>query len=381
LVSDADAAPGVLPNAVATQASTEQGPVLRGFDLDVTLWSVSGIQGAEESYENQLSLYLQPAFNLGKQFFRGRWAEPISIRARLLVEGELAGNSASFRGSGFASPGLLREVPEQVAIAQSNGASATPFGRVEGPRRRVAISDLWLSVQHDRVVTIPKLGIDVAVGARVVLPTSLESRIAGLYVAPSLNLGLTRRVWWLTFNYGLRATKYFYATKVNPIGAIDGGTVLVNGQPVTPDTLGSTGILNPEWSVVNSFSAVLSLPKGFSFELDYFLFNTFTYQLDQCRVAGVPTADVCADGLALGDVRRPGPRDSQWFLAELGYQPVSYLTLGLGLSTFGPVRKPDGSIANPFVRVSRDNLTTVYLALSINAEALANAARKRRSHR
>ena len=56
---------------------------------------------------------------------------------------------------------------------------------------------------------------------------------------------------------------------------------------------------------------------------------------------------------------------------------TSFFTVGLGLSTFQPLRQPDGTLANPFLRFNRDNHSSVYLSLALNAESLASAIKKR----
>ena len=197
------------------------------------------------------------------------------MSSRLLVEWELTGNDASFRGPSFASPTLLRDSPEQVAIAEANAqGKVADSGVVTGSGRRATVSDLWLGLSHNKLVTIPKLGIDVGLAARVVMPTSQESRNTGFQAAPSLTLLLNRKLWRFDFGYGFRAAKYFYAEKVASIGKLD-GTVSVNGQNVTPLSFDSSGTLTPNFGFVNFFTVGLELPKGFSLEADYFLFNVF----------------------------------------------------------------------------------------------------------
>jgi len=66
---------------------------------------------------------------------------------------------------------------------------------------------------------------------------------------------------------------------------------------------------------------------------------------------------------------------------EVDWRPFSWGTVGVGISTFQPIRRPDGTLANPFVRYSRDNYTTVFLSLSVSAEAVAEALRRDRRPR
>ena len=126
------------------------------------------------------------------------------------------------------------------------------------------------------------------------------------------------------------------------------------GQLVEPWRPPTTGRANPNYGFVHFLSLGIDLPRGFSIEADWFLFNVFAHALPGCSVDGVPAADLCADGAALGDARNPAQRDSEWFLLEADWKPVSWGTIGVGLSTFQPVRHPDGGIANPFGARQRD---------------------------
>ena len=72
-------------------------------------------------------------------------------------------------------------------------------------------------------------------------------------------------------------------------------------------------------------------------------------------------------------VQSVGQDDSQAFWLEAGWKMNAWGSLGLGLSTMRPVRTPDGHLANPFWWATRDNYSSVYLSLYVNAEALASA--------
>ena len=154
--------------------------------------------------------------------------------------------------------------------------------------------------------------------------------------------------------------------------------MLVGGREIEPYRPLHSGIANPEWGFVNGFTVGVELPKGFSLDLNYFLFNVLTYSPGGCayQSPGLPTIDLCAEGDRLGQLNRPGQRDSQWFLAELDWAATDWLTLGLGISTFQSLRLANGDLANPLFRVNRDNDTTLYLSLALNAEGFATALRR-----
>lgn len=345
---------------------------LGGFDTNLTLWESSGVVTAPEAYSNTLSLIVEPRFAVGMRWLRGTWAEPLAVSARILLAAELAGNDPGYRTPYFDSPALLAGAPEQVPLVE-----ATPRV-VSGARRRLWYSDLWLNVSLPGVVTIPRVDVSVSANARVVLPTSLESRCSGLVAAPSLYAAFARKIWRLNFEYGLRAAKFFYRSSTADLCPID-GVIDVNGAAVAPDRLAHSGVLNPAWSFVHAFSVGVALPRDFSIDISYFLFNTLVMRPSAyANPDGVPT-DVDGDGAALGDLRRPGQRDSQWFILEVDWHPTSFFTAGVGISTFQPLRLPDGAIASPFFRADRDNHTSIYLSLAVSAESLASAIKNRGS--
>jgi hypothetical protein len=98
-------------SAWGADAEVSQAPALRGADLRLTIWETSGVTTAPEAYENQLWFIFEPRFDIGRQFLRGRWAEPLAVTGRMLLSTELAGSDPQYRGSQFASPALLRDAP------------------------------------------------------------------------------------------------------------------------------------------------------------------------------------------------------------------------------------------------------------------------------
>lgn len=362
-----------LANELTAEEAAPKTQTLKGFDLDVTLTESSGVVFASEAYENVLAVTLDPRFYLGKQLFKGGWAEPLSLSANLTVDGELAGNSGGYRGFSFASPALRRDAPETILFAQAAGdATATPPDSVDGTARRAVVSDLRLGLSHEKVLTIPVVGVEVAASARVVLPTSSYSRNIGLRAAPSLSAGLHRTLGRFELRWDLRGTYFFVSSTTAPVVG-PSGTVIVGGLDVTPDRFASTGSPNSSHALVNTVSVAVELPANFSLAAEYSLSNLWKQPLGACTVDGVPTADVCRDGPALGMVQSLGQTDSQSFWLEAGWKMNAWGSLGLGLSTMRPVRAPNGLIANPFLQVNRDNYSSIYLSLYVNAEALASA--------
>jgi hypothetical protein len=360
-------------NELTAEEAAPKTHTLKGFDLDVTLTESSGVEFASEAYENVLAVTLDPRFHLGTQLFKGGWAEPLSLSASLTIDGELSGNSGSYRGASFATPALRRDAPETVQFAQAaQDAAATPANSVDGTNRRALVSDLRLSVSHEKLLTIPWVGVQVAASARVVLPTSSYSRNIGLRAAPSLSAGLHRTLGPVELRWDIRGTYFFVASTTAPVVG-PAGTVSVGGLDVTPERFASTGSPNSSHALVNTVAVSVELPANFSVAAEYSLSNLWKQPLGACAVPGVPTADVCTSGQQLGMVQSLGQSDSQSFWLEAGWKLNAWGSLGLGLSTMRPVRAPNGLIANPFLQVNRDNYSSIYLSLYVNAEALASA--------
>ena len=80
---------------------------------------------------------------------------------------------------------------------------------------------------------IPRTGAHLSAGARVVLPTSLESWNAGLRAAPSLSAGVGRTFLGVAWSYELRAVKYFHAQTTAPIVPLYLFYALVHIVPMT----------------------------------------------------------------------------------------------------------------------------------------------------
>ncbi len=342
-----------------------------GFDLDVTLTEVSGVSLLPDAYQNQLALSLEPRFRLGRALFRESWAEPLALTARLMLEHELAGSDPRFRGRSFASVALWRDVPEAAALAGEGG-------RVDGAARRPELSDLSLELAHGEVATIR--GAGVGVGVRLTLPTSVYSRNAGLRAAVAASVGLKRKLGRASLRYDASAATYFFAASHELISH-DPSPVLLNGQLVEPYRPLHTGNTTPSHSLTNAIGAELELAEKLSLSAEYALTHQWARPLSSCAVEGVPTADVCRDGTEVGPPVRVGQSDQQSFWLELELEASPWLSLGLGLATSRPLRNLDGSIANPFFHSSRDNFTTVHLAVYAHAEALAASLRAKESER
>lgn len=380
----ASAAPGQQPalgsrgaaDAEAQADVDKPEPSLGGFDFSLTLYDYSGLETSPEAYENMLGFTFEPSFALGKRLFKGRWAEELHLSGYWAVWSELVGNDARFRGATFNSPTVMNDAPEQVAIAQARAPAENTEYRFEGLSRRAATSDVFVTLDHDKVYVLPLLNVVLGADLRLTLPASAASFSAGLRFAPALGLSARREFGPVTVRYGARLVQFFYASTVAPV-ATDPDPVVVNGQEVQPFRPSTTDGFNPNRALQHRLIVSAALPKKFGVSFMYALFHTWLHAPTQCSVAGVPTADLCASGSTLNPSNRGQQLDGHYFNADLSYAVTDYLSLSLGLSTFRPVRLPNGAISNPFISINRNNFSTAYLSMSASAEALVSAVRTR----
>ena len=347
--------------------------VLGGFDLAVSIFDTSGLYFGPEGYSNTLTFWLEPSFALGRVWFEGTWFEALSLNGRFPFDVELAGNDSRFRSRSFGASAAFIGAGEQLPLLAS-----TSSGAVEGLiRAPVALGDAWLSLAHGRLVKIPLLDITVSSSARVTLPTSVGSRNAGLIAAPSLGVALDRSFGPVSIFAAARFTKYAFSKTVPSVAPFS-STVMVNGKEEQLWRPESTGIPNPNWGVFGGLSVSLELPKGFSLSASYFLFTTKPFDTSGCAVPGISAANPCADGALVGPSNPTATRDDQWFLASVGYS-MDWLTLSLGLGTYRPLRNTDGTIAQPFLSINRENRSTVFLSVTTQLETIAHAVSESRA--
>lgn len=340
--------------------------LLHGFDLDLTLNHSSGLYTGAEGWLNQTSLYITPSYALGRHF-RDTWAEGLVASARVLMNAEISGNDASVRGRHYATTSLL-------GSAGTARADGVPARGIDGLEREIVFFDTWFDVAHPEAWKIPVIDTTVSLGLRVVLPTSKSSRTSGMLFAPSFLVGLSRSFGPFSIDAAERVVGYVNARTSGGIDRIE-EPVEVNGQLVMPWQADSNGSRNPTWGLVHALNAGFDVGHGVSLSTSWWMYSDFVYLPESCPLEGVAGADPCRDGALLGEVRNPAQRDFQYFQLSASWQHSDWGNVGFGLSTFQPTRMPDGSIANPFLRITRDNWSSLWLSYSVTAEALTKAFR------
>jgi hypothetical protein len=375
---------GLLVLTLATGAARAED---KGGDFGtISLWEISGITGPTEAYENQLALVFEPSLKLGRLLPRApRLLRGLHLSAWMTLQFELAGNDARFRGVHFTSPTLLAGGAEGVAINEYGMVTGSDTSQIEGTSRRPLLSDLWLSLSHGTLYTIPKLKIDLGPTLSFTLPTSKPSQVAGLRLGLGMGFTLSRTLFKrLELTYTFKHTQYFYNTATAQTELL-GGEVMINGrlEPIYSPQRGTS--LNPSFGFLNDFSATVRIWRQLQLSLSYTLINAFTYTLSGVEMPGIPQVDVCADAVALaqasgGSVVRCGDRaerDTHWFMAYLEYPIIPSLTVLLRLSTLQPVRHEGGNISNPVVQTARTaNYTTIELGFRADLELATTAVRR-----
>ncbi|MBM4784123.1 MAG: hypothetical protein GQE15_41165 [Archangiaceae bacterium] len=332
-----------------------------GFDFGFTTFFSSGLFFAPESYTASLTFWLEPSWRFGSKFFKGTWFESMSVAARLPIEIEFAGSDPRFRGTAYSNASFFN-VPEGLA------GLAPQVGVVDGPARTpVILGDTWLSLIQGKTLTIPVVDISLANSLRVALPTSLGSRNTGFISSVSLGFIFDKALGPVHLTYVFRPSKYFYSSSAPPRSQ-GPSTFTLNGKTEETWAPQSTGTANPNYGFINGLSASVELPAGFSASASYFLFNIMPFPNGGCSVAGVPQA-TCAEQPKFGGSQW---RNDHWFLASVDWSkgPVS---LSLGLSTYRPINQLDGKVTQPFLEVSRNNATTLYLSFTTSAEQLVDS--------
>jgi hypothetical protein len=353
---------------------------LFGFGGNISVYDSTGITGPAESYSNQLSFFFSPTWHIGKALLKDTWFNKMSMGARLVVSGELSGNDPSFRGQLYSSTSLFTPgaggLPDDLNPGFNGVVRGAPANQINGTERIWTVSDLWYNVDLPSVYKIPVLGVGISANLRAVIPTSQLSRNNGLLFGLSPSLSLSR-AWFkgkFSVAYIARFTKFWFDSAYPKYNAIS-DTVNVNGRQETTYQPSTTGAVNREWSVWNALNVNYNPTDKLSISALFLLIHTFGYpNSTNCTVPGVPTANLCTDGQAVGDVVGPGQRvqvDSSWFQFSVGYDVLPWLNLGVGLSTFQNVRNNGLGFANPFLRTTPTvNATTIYAGPSINFETL-----------
>ena len=314
---------GKPPDRISKIASKFRGSIFL-FDQSITPETVSrgAAQSAIPSYQWWLSL--RPRYYIKKY---------LSIRARL-----------------------------DLTLEWTNAGSETTY------KRQPLIGDLWTDLAYT-----PKKfwGISTVVTMRAVWGTSLDSRAdtSVARVGPAISFA---RSWETKFG-DFEPTFGIYAL-YNFVRNTSGGVqheYSCTSTDFTPTSCGqSTGVMNPQVSLVTSFGFRYSPHPKVGIGINYILLDSWAYRVPKATLVDATggTTEVPTDH----DQRF---RQSSWFLASLDYDPTSWLGLSVGYYTVRSVRDPDGSIGNPLY--ANGGRTRIFLTTSFNLDKVYETIARR----
>jgi hypothetical protein len=248
------------------------------------------------------ALYLKPVYQLGSKY-------DLTLNARVYVEEEYT-------------------APDNMAA------------------RRFYPQDTWLWLAARNLYTAPRSKVRFGGTARLILPTSYESRYANLLAGASVGTAATRgfefgkpdargKRWGLNATLTFAYTKNLHSSVLRGNGPGDStGCMSAAALPVGPAGTGAGGYgpsasaadrcggpLNTSFMFTSSGS--LALSRGhFTLSLMLIVFNSFRYAAP-------------VDAFSSTDVPR-GREDVTWGITTLGYQISEHLGAAIGLSSYQP---------------------------------------------
>lgn len=390
LLGGARAARAQLANAITGTPSKDEPPRLGGFDLDFTLSDSTGLNAVGQNYRNELSLYFEPRWALGKVLLpnAGRWSK-LALSGRFVLTQGLAGTGAEYYGSEVRS-GPQGTCSRIVPSADGGVVDPRQVGYCHPPSadRRLDYSDIWLTAGVPRVVTIPRVNVDVPASLRVILPLSAQSRFQTLRFGLTATSGLVRAFLSdrLRVIYTAGFTKNFHAYTTpglapEGIGAAETGGatssplagVGISNLYGDPSRVGTAGF-NTSFSLSNALSARYSFTERWSADVLYMWVDGFTYG-HRCQVDIVGGVDTCRTGAAVAaasgsEITARGHKRSQVFWVTASYQVRPWLGLSLAWVNWAPRMMPDSSYRQGFISTDYNAFTSVLLSASTSLDQI-----------
>lgn len=223
-------------------------------------------------------------------------------------------------------------------------------------------SDTFAAISYMPIYTIPYLGIDVGAAFNLVFPTGLESLAESRYLGFGPELLLSKKfdlLEGLTLSYSFRYLKYLneYTTlqrDTNPYicPTSSGPECYAHGQ------LG-----DPSHSMLfrNDLSVKMDFFKWLSFTAEVLFYNYLNYDVTK------DTITIDGDEIPIDSIDSPQNHvASIWYVVDVTFTPLDYLSFSIGTSTFSPQLNPDSTYRQPFF--NRD--TNFYVDVTLDLEKL-----------
>lgn len=235
-------------------------------------------------------------------------------------------------------------------------------------------SDAFLDFVFSDILKDSKYtGITFTPGLRFVFPTSLASqaRTQWLGVAPSVAIARTFDILkGLTLMYQFRFYKYF-----NEYTTAKTDSPVVQCIPGASGDCGrfiNSGERNPSWKFDNLLELSLNIIDDLYFTMDVIFINQILYpvsEVDICNELQVNVITQPGDCKVEGDKYNTDMRASIWYIFEVGYSVLPWLSLALGTSTLNPQLTPSSEYRAPFF----NRYTVVYFDITITFDKLVDA--------
>jgi hypothetical protein len=373
-----------------------QAPRFYGFTFDFTVSESSGLNAVGQNYQNDLLFYLEPSWNIGRQFLRdSKYWRNLTLAGRFVVTQNLAGIQAqNFNGTANAGPSGTCWTGSPSETGGVVNPNTIPYCNPVGNDRRTDYGDIWLTLRAPRLFTIPKAGLPINPQFRVILPVSAQSRFSNLAMSMALGVGTGRSLpFWkdrIRIGYSFLFNKNFHTNEGSRFPVSDSRiTVRPTGENafdyaggLSSDffTAGREGPVNTNnnYSFLNIFSGGIQIHDKVAFDAIYILSSGVRYGLPctPLNVNGL-MEDICANGDAVAAasgtaISRPGFLHSQILWVTLNYQVLDYLGLSLAWINFAPLTNDNGTYQQGIVSVDYNAFTSVSLSATISIDGVIN---------
>ncbi len=388
---------------VTSGKAENEAPRFYGFTFDFTVSDSSGLNSVGHNYANDLIIYFEPTWNIGKQYLRNSRWKNLHLAGRFVVTQNLAGVSdANFSGTANAGPSGTCWKGNPSETGGVVDPTAIPYCNPVGNDRRTDYSDVWLTLRAPKLVTIPKIELPINPSIRIVLPTSEQSRFQTLAMSLALGIGTGRSLpFWkdrIKIGYSFLFNKNFHtdptAVYRQPIAAnasVIGGNPYDYIGPISSNyyVAGRDGAFNTsnDYSFLNIFSGSIQFHEKVSFEALYLLSSGIRYGLP-CTEPGLAVqgqpVNLCATGDAVANasgtfLSRPGFSHTQILWVTLNYQVLDYLGLSLAWINAAPLTYKNGSYRQGVVSADYDAFTAISLSATLTIDAVINKLAPRKS--
>lgn len=231
-------------------------------------------------------------------------------------------------------------------------------------KRQVIWSDVLIDMAWTTAYTIPAVDVILTPKLRIELPASLASQAKTLYLSlgPGFNLTRIFDVWGgIVLQYAFRYTKYFnqYTSALSEKPVLE----CPENGPCRYDVIGPQ---NPSMRFTSDFYLEIRPINKLYFSATMEVRNYIRYK--------TPEAEMDTLGGTI-TVPTSGKRHSglMWYIFEVGYDIMPYLTLSIGSSTYNPMLNPESEYYPPFF----NRFTNLYLDVGLDLDGIINAIVKK----